>query len=171
MHRQVLNQKLTFIILMAALIPLSLPAQYSTRRDIEIKKDMQVFVDFITSDAQHITIGNQRRALPSDLARKKMYWQKELSRGKKGDKPSVEDSTAAVIPIAEALRLADRSLEFTHWSPVYNLAKVWGGRVEFNRNGTHYEANYFWYNNKLLDLMVRPYLETDPGNQGLLGFQ
>ncbi|MCF7800893.1 MAG: hypothetical protein K9N34_02620 [Candidatus Marinimicrobia bacterium] len=171
MHLQAFNKRLASTILIVVLITVSVSAQYSTKRDIEIKKDMQVFVDFITSDARHIKIGNQKRALPKDLARKKLYWQKELARGKKGDKPAVDDSTAVVIPVAEALRLADRSLEFTHWSPVYNLAKVWGGRVEFNRNGTRYEANYFWYNNKLLDLMVRPWLETDPGNQGLLGFQ
>ncbi|HCW77060.1 MAG TPA: hypothetical protein DHU63_11060 [Candidatus Marinimicrobia bacterium] len=139
-----------------------LNAQYSTRQDLEIREEMKTFITLLTSEQNYLVVNNEKRPLPKDITSKRKYWQKELKRGKKGDKPSVEDSTSMVIPIAEALQIADKSLEFTHWSPVYNLGKVWGGRVEFKRNETRYEANYFWYNNKLLDLLVRPYRENSP---------
>ena len=155
-HRQLI------IFSLGISVGVTLFAQYSTHRDINVKDDMLMFVEFMTGKQNYIVVKNQKHKLPNDLARKRTYWQRELKKGNKGAKPATDDSTHAVLPIAEALSIEDKYLEFTHWSPIYNLGKVWGGRVEFKRNDKLYEANYFWYNGKLLDIMIRPFLDTNP---------
>lgn len=142
-------------------------AMPSTTRDIQVKEDMITLVKLLTGNDDFIVLPNgTKRPIPKDLAKKRRYWQRELSRKghKKGDKPAVDDSTKNIIPIAEALQVSNKMLEFTHWSPIYNLGKVWGGRVEFKKNDEQFEATYYWYNNRLLDLIVLPEVEAPIGS-------
>lgn len=166
-----INSRKRLIFLFGIGIGITLLAQYSTPRDVQVKDEMRTFVEFMVGNQNYILVNNQKHRLPQDLIRKRAYWQKELSRGRKGEKPAADDSTSTIIPIAEAVSLNDKYLEFTHWSPVYNLGKVWGGRVEFKKNDTVYEATYFWHNGKLLDITIRPFRETLPGTNSLLNLR
>ncbi len=130
---------------------------------------MTAYVKFLTSQQNYIQFGNQQRPVPRKLAQKRTYWHGLLARGKKGGKPAIDDSTSAVIPVAEALLTTDTNLKFTHWSPVYNFRKVWGGRVEFVRNSTRYEASYYWFDGKIIDLIIRPVPENNPNQRNSLG--
>ena len=151
-----------------SILATSLPAQYSTHTDIQSKKGMMVYVKFLTGQQTYIQVGNQRRPIPGELAQKRAYWRRLLAKGRKGGKPAIADSTSAVIPVAEALLITDSNLKFTHWSPVYNFIKVWGGRVEFVRNSARYEASYYWFDGKIIDLIIRPAPENNRDQRNFL---
>lgn len=157
----------SYILIVLSGLPLFslLYAQTANSHDVKVKTDMITMVSLMTGNESFIVMpGGEKRPIPEAMIKKRIYWQRVLSRkgSKKGAKPPVDNRTKNIIPIAEALQISNKMLEFTHWSPIYNLGKVWGGRVEFKRNDQQFEATYYWYNDSLLDLIVLPASKKEP---------